>query len=141
MSSHFKSAANDAAREAAEATIGPDGETVKPTFAKRFVAWGRRVFFFRPTDMKNPDHKKLMRQAQVRLGIVMCFMTYYGYQHPEYSIVSAWWHGSDKPLAEQQYLKMSGGESPGTERDQRTVMTVMQGSNTASLPEPKGPFR
>lgn len=76
MSQHFKQAQSEAHK----------------TFGQRlwgFMTWapeGEHGAFFK-------------RHARFRatLGLAMC--TYCMYWHPEYSYISAWYHGSDEPIA------------------------------------------
>jgi hypothetical protein len=105
--------------------------------ARRVLA---ELLSFYPSDPTNPQHRRLMNQAKARALIVGCCFVYAGYQHPEYSVISAWYHGSSKPLAEQRWEKMSGGDSPGSRTQQTQVEGIMSGS-TKSIYQQKKEFR
>ena len=136
MSGHFAgthettgSASATSSSSSATTTTPPKQEVVsKGTYPQRFARLIKEVLSFYPNDPNNPHHRRLLNQAKFRAVIVFSCFIYFGYHHPEYSFISAWYHGSNKPLAEQRWTKMSGGESPGSQRQQEQVESIMSRS-------------
>jgi len=110
----------------------------KGTYSQRFIRTFKEILSFYPNDPSNPHHRRLLNQAKVRAVIVFSCFIYFGYHHPEYSFISAWYHGSDKPLAEQRWRKMSGGEGPGSKGQQEQVESIMSRSTKSVYGEKKG---
>jgi hypothetical protein len=109
----------------------------KGTFWQRSKRLVKEVLSFYPSDLSNPHHRRLMNQAKARAVIVIGCFIYFGYHHPEYSVISAWYHGSNKPLAEQRYEKMSGGQKYGSQKMQENVLENIMEKSQRSVFEPK----
>jgi hypothetical protein len=54
------------------------------------------LFFWRPSSI---DEKRWAKHAYFRVTIGLGLGIYWAYWHPEYSIISAWYHGSNEPIA------------------------------------------
>lgn len=116
----------------------PKQEVVsKGTYYQRVTRLFSEVLSFYPNDPNNPHHRRLLNQAKARAVIVFSCFIYFGYHHPEYSFISAWYHGSDKPLAEQRWRRLSGGESPGSPKQQEQVESIMSRSTKSVYGEKK----
>ena len=64
----------------------------------RETAWqrARKILFWRP---RNVDEKLWARHAYFRAVCCIGLGVYFAYWHPEYSVISAWYHGSSEPIA------------------------------------------
>jgi hypothetical protein len=75
MSSHFKAAEKD--------KVTPTWET-----AKKILLW-------RPSSL---DEKRWAKHAYFRISVGLGFGVYWAYWHPEYSVISAWYHGTNESI-------------------------------------------
>ncbi len=75
MSSHFKNAQ----------------EVKAETRWSKFV----RIVLWKPSSV---DEKAVARHCYFRVTVFCCVGAYYAYWHPEYSVISAWWHGTNEPI-------------------------------------------
>ncbi len=142
MSSHFagthqpEETATSTTTASSSTTTTNSNNTQKPSFWQRSKRLIKEVLSFYPSDLSNPHHRRLMNQAKVRAVIVVSCFIYFGYHHPEYSIISAWYHGSDKPLAEQRYEKLAG-QKYGSQKMQENVLENIMEQSQRSVFEPK----
>eukprot|EP00672_Neobodo_designis_P022726 CAMPEP_0174834008 /NCGR_PEP_ID=MMETSP1114-20130205/4582_1 /TAXON_ID=312471 /ORGANISM="Neobodo designis, Strain CCAP 1951/1" /LENGTH=140 /DNA_ID=CAMNT_0016067913 /DNA_START=46 /DNA_END=465 /DNA_ORIENTATION=+ len=69
-----------------------------PSGAQADSRWetAKKIFFWRPQSI---DEKRWARHALFRISMGLGMGCYFAYWHPEYSIISAWYHGSNEPIA------------------------------------------
>lgn len=140
MSSHFSGAPSAAAGHTVDKPYSTEKLKQAP-LSKRVLHWMKQLMDFRPNDPSNPNHARLRTQLKFRIGIITAGFLYFAYQHPEYSVLSAWWHGSNRPLQQQRFERLSGelggkdgigigsSSSPlATERQMESAASIMRGS-------------
>jgi hypothetical protein len=76
MSSHFK-------------TATADRRMSKWELFKRLVIWKPQT----------REEIQFARHSYFRITVGLCGLLYFAYWHPEYSFVSAWYHGTAEPIA------------------------------------------
>lgn len=96
----------------------------------RFLRW-------RP---ETPEQLQWAKHAYWRFGFLCAFMAYEAYWHPEYSFISAWWHGSSEPLLSRTLPP--GGVEPRAavdECDSESAVDTVQAADRSTATRTSSP--